>query len=97
MKYTLEPKNKLLVIKPLESDSKIGALFIPSTANHGAYRQAVIVAVADDVEPALKLNPGDRVIYDTIGQIDVRVGNQGFSLVSSKNVQSVIHQTHGDE
>jgi co-chaperonin GroES (HSP10) len=91
MKYTLEPKNKHIVIKAIGNSDKVGTLYIPSTANHGTYGQAQVIAVASDCDPA-PCAVGDTIIYDTIGSVDHRVGNQGFTTVKALNVVAVVKQ-----
>lgn len=90
--FVLEPQNKWLVIAPLAEDEKVGTagiIIAPGNARERQHRLARIVA-KDDCEEAKNMVVGDLVFYDRIGEVEGRVGNQGFSVVSAKNVLIVI-------
>lgn len=78
----VKPKNKWLVVKPLDQDEKIGGLYVPGTVRN-EHRLADVVAAADDVEG---ISAGERVVYDTLGTVVVKVGDSEIHFIKAVNV-----------
>lgn len=87
----LKPMNKHIVIQAVKSDEKVGGglLYAPGSALQTQHRTAKIIALAP-CDEAKDLHVGDLVLYDTIGSVDHRVGNQMFTTVKVMNVIAVI-------
>lgn len=88
-----EPKNDWLVIEPLKENEKVGKegiIIAPGNALEKQHGMARIVAKDEDGEKCKRLNVGDIVFYDKIGQVEGRVGNQGFVVVKALNVLTVV-------
>lgn len=89
--FTMKPMNKHVVIKPIDEANKVGSLFIPGSSSN-QYRLGLIEALAD-CDEAKGLNVGDTVLYDTIGCVAHRVGNQTITTMKVMNIVGVISET----
>lgn len=90
--FELKPTNKWVVIDPLKEDERVGEagiIIAPSNALQKQHRMARVIA-KDDCEEAKKFDTGDLVIYDVIGSVETRIGNQMFTLVSARNIMTVV-------
>ena len=90
--FELRPTNKWVVIEPVKEDERIGKegiLVAPGNALQKQHRMARIVA-KDDCDEARSFSVGDLVFYDVIGAVEGRVGNQGFTMVSARNIMAVV-------
>lgn len=90
--FELKPTNKWIIISPLTEDEKIpGSSFLiaPGNARERQHRLARIIA-KDDCDETKAMSIGDLVFYDRIGEVEGRVGNQGFVTVKAVNVLTVI-------
>lgn len=87
----LKPMNKYLVIKSIKEDEKVGGglLYAPGSALEKQHKTGKIVAIAE-CDEAKCLHVGDVVLYDSIGSVDHRVGNQMFTTVKILNVIAVV-------
>lgn len=87
----LIPMNKHIVIKPIAADEKVGGglLYAPSNALERQHKTGKVLAIAK-CDEAGDLQVGDLVLYDSIGSVDHRVGNQMFTTVKVLNVIAVI-------
>jgi co-chaperonin GroES (HSP10) len=87
----LKPMNKYLVIKAIKEDEKVGGglLYAPGSALEKQHKTGKIVAIAP-CDEAKDLNEGDVVLYDSIGSVDHRVGNQMFTTVKVLNVIAIV-------
>jgi hypothetical protein len=55
------------------------------------YKLATVEALCSTVDlPGLKV--GSTILYDSLGEVSHRVGNQGFSTVKSVNVIAIVSQ-----
>lgn len=92
--FELKPTNKWVIIDPVKEDERVGKegiIIAPGNALQKQHRLAKIVA-KDDCEEAKKFEVGDLVLYDVIGSVDVRIGNQMFTTVKALNVMSVVKE-----
>jgi len=89
----LKPMNKHIVIQAIKQDEKVGGglLYAPSNALERQHKTGKVLAIAP-CEEAGDLKVGDLVLYDSIGAVDHRVGNQGFTTVRVLNVIAVIKE-----
>ncbi len=89
----LKPMNKNIVIQALKQDERIGSgiLIAPGNALERQHKTGRVLAIAP-CEEAGDLKVGDLVLYDSIGAVDHRVGNQGFTTVRVLNVIAVIKE-----
>lgn len=99
--FELKPTNKWIIISPIAEDERIGEsglLVAPGNARERQHRLARVVA-KDDCDEAKQISVGDLVFYDRIGEVEGRVGNQGFVAVKAVNVLTVIKdkQTEASE
>ena len=91
--FELKPMNKHIIIDPIAEDEKIagGLLYRPGSALGQQHRMATVVAVSK-CEELGDIRVGDRVLYDTIGSISHRVGNQSFTSVKVLNVIAIVSE-----
>ncbi len=89
----LKPMNKYLVIKAIKEDEKVGGglLYAPANALEKQHKTGKIVAIAP-CEEAKDLHTGDIVLYDSIGSVDHRIGNQMFTTVRVLNVIAIVKE-----
>lgn len=89
--FEIKPRNKYLVIEMVKEDEKVGSgiLFAPGNALEKQHKVGRVVAVAE-CEEAEKIHPGDTILYDAIGAVTHRIGNQSFTTVKVLNVLGVI-------
>lgn len=94
-KFELLPKNKHIVVENVKTDEKVGSgiLYAPGNITN-VYKVARVVAVHQCPESE-GINPGDSVLYDSIGAVDHRVGNQTITTVKVLNVIGVIREKEG--
>ena len=94
----LKPMNKHIVIQAIKQDEKVGGglLYAPGNALERQHKTGKVLAIAP-CEEAGDLKVGDLVLYDSIGSVDHRVGNQGFTTVRVLNVIAVIKDVTQDE
>jgi co-chaperonin GroES (HSP10) len=87
----LKPMNKHIVIQAIKQDEKVGGglLYAPSNALEKQHKTGKVLAIAS-CDEAADLKVGDLVLYDSIGSVDHRVGNQMFTTVKVMNVLAVI-------
>jgi co-chaperonin GroES (HSP10) len=92
IKYELLPRNKHIVVENVKTDEKIGSgvLFAPGNMTN-VYKIAKVIAVAS-CDETKEIQPGDNVLYDSIGAVDHRVGNQTITTVKALNVIGVVRQ-----
>lgn len=94
----LKPMNKYIVIKPMAADEKVGGgiLYAPGNALERQHKTGTVVAIAA-CEEAGDLKVGDVVLYDSIGSVEHRIGNQMFTTVKVLNVLAVVRNKPEDE
>lgn len=94
--YELKPLNKYAVIKPQAEDEKVGSglLYRPGSALEKQHRMGTIVSFAP-CDEAAHLQNGDTVIYDSIGSVEHRVGNQMLTTVKVLNIIATVHKAEG--
>lgn len=85
----LYPMNKNIVVKNIDEENKTETGIIMSVRNDKQYRTAIVVSVAD-CDETKNLKPNDVVLYDTIGAVDHRIGNQMFTTVRALNVVALV-------
>lgn len=96
--FELVPTNKWVVIAPIKQDERVGKegiLVAPDNARQKQHAAARIVA-KDDCDEAKSFDVGDMVFYDVIGQVEGRVGNQGFVMVKALNIMAVVKRKDED-
>ncbi len=89
--FELKPMNKHIIIDPVAEDEKVagGLLYRPSNSLEKQHRMAKVLAVSQCDELG-DLKVGDRVLYDAIGSVSHRVGNQSFTSVRVLNVIAIV-------
>lgn len=95
MSYSLKPMNKYVVIEPIDEPTKTaGGLFMPGNVTN-QYRSAKLIALSE-CDEARGMNVGDIVLYDTLGAISHRIGNQTITTVKVLNILGVVGQEQND-
>lgn len=87
MSVKIEPRNKWLVIEPVDEPSMVRGLYIPGNVNE-AYKMAKVVAVPPDVD--MQVEAGQIVIYDSLGTVPMRFEGGVVNFVKSVNVLGVV-------
>lgn len=87
----LKPMNKYIVVKAMKEDEKVGSglLYAPGNALERQHKMGVVTAIAP-CEEAGDLKVGDMILYDSIGSVEHRVGNQMFTTVRVLNVLAIV-------
>lgn len=94
-----EPKNDWIVISPLKESERVGEsqiIIAPDNALQKQHGMARIIAKDESGEKCKGLNVGDLIFYDKIGEVQGRVGNQGFTVVKALNVITVVREAQAD-
>ncbi len=93
MSFELKPLNKYIVIEPIDEADKVGSIYVPGNVTN-SYRMARVIAVSkcDETEG---MTAGSKVLYDTLGEIRHRVGNQTFITVKAVNVIGLLKHHEG--
>lgn len=86
----LEPRNKYAWIKNLDTAEKIGILYAPGNVSN-QYRLATLKAFDSDCPEAKGYEVGQTVLYDTIGAVEHRIGNEMFTTVKILNIVAVVN------
>jgi co-chaperonin GroES (HSP10) len=94
----LKPMNKNVVIQAIKTDEKVGGglLYAPANALERQHKTGKIIAFAP-CEETRELKTGDVVLYDSIGSVDHRVGNQMFTTVKALNIIAVVRDVSAEE
>lgn len=90
--FELKPMNKYLVIAPHKADEKVGTagiIFAPGNALEKQHKLGRIAAIAE-CDEAKGLDVGMTVLYDTVGSVEHRVGNQMFTTVKVLNILGIV-------
>lgn len=89
--FEISPMNKYIVIDPIKDDEKIagGLLFAPGNLQEKQHKMGRIVSISS-CEETKGLTPGQTVLYDSIGSVTHRVGNQSFTTVKAINVVALV-------
>lgn len=88
----LKPLNKYIVIKVIAQSEKIGEglLYAPGNALAAQYRMATVIAVSE-CDETTGLEAGQTILYDTIGEVNHRVGKQTITTVLARNVIGIVN------
>lgn len=94
----LKPMNKHIVIQAVKSDEKVGGglLYAPGNALERQHKTGKVLAIAA-CDEAGDLKVGDLVLYDSVGSVEHRVGNQMFTTVRVLNVIAVVQDKSQEE
>lgn len=82
----IEPKNKWLVIEPVDNAGKIGEIFVPGNVTN-PYKLARVISVAGECQD---LEPGNLVVYDSLGTVSVHVVDRTVTFVKAVNVLGAV-------
>ena len=94
----LVPLGEWVVVKPVEAAPTRNGLWIPHNAEKEQYLIGTVVekgAVLVDAAPLgsdilSRIMPGDMVVYDKVGSVTVRIGNEEHVLVKAREIVGVV-------
>ena len=86
--FELKPMNKYVWIDPITAENKVGEIFIVSHSQN-SYQLGKIRAVAE-CDETKGLVPGSVVLYDSLGAMSHRVGNQSMTTVKAMNIVGIV-------
>lgn len=86
--YEIEPLNRYVWIEPITQENKVGSLFIVSHSQN-SYQLGRVKAFAD-CDDCRGLTVGCVVLYDSLGQVTHRLGNESLTTVKAVNILGVI-------
>ena len=87
--FELKPMNKYVWVEPITAENKVGSLYVVSHSN--SYQLGKIRAAAD-CDETKGLFPGCTVLYDSLGAVTHRVGNQSITTVKALNIVGVVSE-----
>lgn len=88
--FKLEPMNKYVWIDPITQENKVGSLFVVSHSQN-SYQLGKIRAVSD-CDETKGIFPGATVLYDSLGAVGHRIGNQTITTVKAVNILGVVSE-----
>lgn len=93
--YEIEPMNRYVWIEPITQENKVGTLFIVSHSQN-SYQLGRVKAFAE-CDECKGLTVGCIVLYDSLGQVSHRLGNQSLTTVKAANILGVVIETDPSE
>ncbi len=91
MALKLIPHNKYVWLEPIDEANKIGNLFVPGNTSN-QYRIGVVKAISQ-CDEGKDIKEGDRVLYDTVGSVSHRIGNQTVVTVKVLNILCTVQES----
>ena len=94
-KFTLEPLEDRIVVKPGEAEeTTVSGIVIPDTAKEKP-QEGEVIAVGpgrfeDGQRVPLDVKVGDKVIYSKYGGTEVKVEGEEYLILSARDVLAVI-------
>ncbi|NIZ47231.1 co-chaperone GroES [Entomospira nematocerorum] len=90
MKITPLADRVLLKMEVAEKKTASG-LFIPDTATQEKTQVGHVIAIGDDKEK-IKVNPGDKVIYDKYAGNQIKIDGIEHMIVDMKDIVAIIQE-----
>src|SRR3990167_8693165 len=96
----VKPLNKYLVLEPesRESISK-GGIVIPETANQKAPTKGCVIAIAEDSDINMKLQPGNVILFSKFSGTEITLTaaqpngrNRNLLLLKDENVLAILEE-----
>ncbi|MGM0431806.1 MAG: co-chaperone GroES [Spirochaetota bacterium] len=85
----IKPLGDRVLVKIEEVEEKTASgIYIPQTAQEKT-QSAVVVAVGDDKD-AIKVKPGDKVMYDKFAGTSVTVDDEEHLLLSMQDILAIV-------
>lgn len=78
---SIQPLDDRVLVKPLEQEEKVGAIYIPDTAKEKS-SMGEIVAVGTDEELKELIKVGDKVIYGKYAGEEIKMDGEKHLLIS---------------
>ncbi len=87
----IKPLADRVLVKVTQAEKKTsGGLYIPDTANQEKTQVAVVIAIGDDTE-AIKVKPGDTVMYDKYAGTALKVEGADHLILAAKEIIAIIN------
>ena len=84
------PLGNRVLIRPLEAEEKTkSGLYIPDSAKEKPL-QAEVVAVGDGKD--IKVKPHDKVIYESFGGSEIKIGGEKHIIMDSKDILAIVEK-----
>ena len=93
--FELKPMNKYVWLDPITAENKVGSLYVVSHSQN-SYQLGKIRDISDCDETS-GLKPGMTVLYDALGAVNHRVGQQTITTVKAVNIVGVVSEVEAKE
>ncbi len=93
--FALQPMNKYVWLEPITAENKVGSLYVVSHSQN-SYQLGKVrdFAVCDETSG---LSRGATVLYDALGAVAHRVGNQTITTVKALNILGIVIESEGEQ
>lgn len=85
----LVPVRQWITVEPFEVN-KVGILYAPESATAQYRRGRVVEVPVKPTEETEGFKPGDVVVYDAVGAIQLRINNQTFHALKGREVVGIL-------
>lgn len=88
----IDPVNTWVLVEPVETTDKVGGLFV--VQKNESYRRGKILALPYELDPKVQhLRTGNVIIYDSLGSIEVGLGDSKATLVKAVEIVAVVRDS----
>lgn len=85
----LRPVRQWITVTPIEV-GKVGTLWAPESATAQYKRGTVVDVPLKPTEETEGFKPGDVVVYDAVGAIELRINNHKFHALKGREIVGVL-------
>jgi len=92
MSETIQPLGSRVLVR-IEAEESVtrSGLFVPDTAKEKPQR-GIVEAVGDDTE-AIKVQPGDRVLFAKYTGTEIKVDSSDYLIIESADLLAVVRES----
>jgi chaperonin GroES len=84
-----------VVVRPIESEEKVGDIYLPDTAKDKPTRGEVVAVgpgrltrTGSRIGPAVKV--GDRVLFSKFAGSEVKIGNVEYKIITESEILAIV-------
>lgn len=85
----LRPVRQWITVEPIEVN-KVGSLWAPDSATAQYKRGRVVDIPTKPTEETEGYKPGEVVVYDAVGAIQLRINNKTFHAIKGREIVGVL-------
>lgn len=87
----IDPVNSWVAVDPLEKSDKVGSLIV--VQKNDSYRRGKVTALPYELDPKVQhLRIGNVIIYDSLGSIEIGLGETKITLVKTVEIVAVVRE-----